>query len=421
MRVMTKILLSFLILFSLVSSSQSRIIYIPSPSLATIQGGINVASNGDTVLVNVGTYYENIDFKGKNIVVASRYLIEGDSSLIEATFIDATYSSSKPVVTFKSGEDSLTLLTGFTIRNNSDSLGILCDSSSSPRIIYNQIKNNLGGLSCSNSSNPLIKNNFFKDNVNNGVRSQSGSSPQVENNFISGHQVGINCSAGAPLIKRNVVTQSSKMGINISSASPQVYNNTIANITGDGVEIVSSSDVKLINNIIASCSLGVGIKVSSSNPIIKYNDVWGNAGGNFSGTPIGVGNMSWGKNLKGIACDQFLNISQEPKFVNPPADFSLQCSSPCIDVGDPGFPVPSSGGPRIDMGAYEYLISTGDVYVDGKINVSDVIFLINYLFKNGPAPDPLLKGDVTADSLVNVQDIFHLINYLFRNGMQPCH
>ncbi|HEX9911851.1 MAG TPA: right-handed parallel beta-helix repeat-containing protein, partial [candidate division Zixibacteria bacterium] len=182
MRASVKVLLSFFILLTLVSSLQSKIIYIPSPSLATIQGGINIALEGDTVLANVGTYYENIDFKGKNIVVASRYLIEGDSSLIEATFIDATYSSSKPVVTFKSGEDSLTLLTGFTIRNNSDSLGILCDSSSSPRIIYNQIKNNLGGLSCSNSSNPLIKNNFFKDNVNNGVRSQSGSSPQVENN-----------------------------------------------------------------------------------------------------------------------------------------------------------------------------------------------------------------------------------------------
>ena len=73
------------------------------------------------------------------------------------------------------------------------------------------------------------------------------------------------------------------------------------------------------------------------------------------------------------------------------------------------------------MGAYEYLISTGDVYVDGKIDVSDVIFLINYLFKNGPAPDPLLKGDVTADGIINVQDVIHLINYLFRFGMPPCH
>ncbi|MCJ7498214.1 MAG: hypothetical protein MUO78_08790, partial [candidate division Zixibacteria bacterium] len=61
MRASIKVLLSFFILLTLVSSSQSRIIYIPSPSLATIQSGISLALEGDTVLVNSGTYYENIN------------------------------------------------------------------------------------------------------------------------------------------------------------------------------------------------------------------------------------------------------------------------------------------------------------------------------------------------------------------------
>jgi parallel beta-helix repeat protein len=445
MRASVKVLLSFFILLTLVSASQSKIIYIPSPSLATIQGGINIASEGDTVLANVGTYFENIDFKGKKIVVASRYLLENDSSLVYSTIVDATYKPSNPVVSFKSAEDSLALLIGFTIQNSSNSWGVLCDSSSSPRIVFNRIKNNLGGLICSKSSNPLIKENFLGNNTNTGIRCEIGSSPLIENNtliqngeqgiitensspnpqikgnYISGHQIGVKCMSGASLIERNVITQSSQKGMSINGASPQVFNNTIAGNTGDGVEIISSSGVSLKNNIISSSSSGYGIKVSVSDPVIGYNDVWGNASGNFSGTPIGVGNMFWGKNYKGISCDQFGNISQEPEFVSPPSDFSLQCSSSCIDVGDPGFPVPPSGSMRIDMGAYEYLISTGDVYVDGKIDVSDVIFLINYLFKNGQAPDPLEKGDVTADGVINVQDIIHLINYLFRNGMPPCH
>ena len=44
----------------------------------SIQEAINVASNGDTILVHPSTYYENINFNGKNIVVASLYLITGN-------------------------------------------------------------------------------------------------------------------------------------------------------------------------------------------------------------------------------------------------------------------------------------------------------------------------------------------------------
>ena len=329
MRASVKVLLSFFILLTLVSASQSKIIYIPSPSLATIQGGINIASEGDTVLANVGTYFENIDFKGKKIVVASRYLLENDSSLVYSTIVDATYKPSNPVVSFKSAEDSLALLIGFTIQNSSNSWGVLCDSSSSPRIVFNRIKNNLGGLICSKSSNPLIKENFLGNNTNTGIRCEIGSSPLIENNtliqngeqgiitensspnpqikgnYISGHQIGVKCMSGASLIERNVIIQSSQKGISINGASPQVFNNTIAGNTGDGVEIISSSGVSLKNNIISSSSSGYGIKVSVSDPVIGYNDVWGNASGNFSGTPIGVGNMFRGKNYKGIPCDQF--------------------------------------------------------------------------------------------------------------------
>ena len=45
-------------------------IHVPADA-ATIQSGINVASDGDTVLVAPGTYVENIDFKGKAITVTS--------------------------------------------------------------------------------------------------------------------------------------------------------------------------------------------------------------------------------------------------------------------------------------------------------------------------------------------------------------
>jgi hypothetical protein len=54
------------------------------------------------------------------------------------------------------------------------------------------------------------------------------------------------------------------------------------------------------------------------------------------------------------------------------------------------------------------------------INVSDVVYLINHLFIDGPAPVPLAVGDVNCDGVVNVSDVVYLINHLFINGPAPC-
>jgi hypothetical protein len=55
-----------------------------------------------------------------------------------------------------------------------------------------------------------------------------------------------------------------------------------------------------------------------------------------------------------------------------------------------------------------------------QITVSDVVYLINYLFRHGPPPVPLQSGDANCDGIVNVVDVVYLINYLFRNGPPPC-
>jgi len=62
----------------------------------------------------------------------------------------------------------------------------------------------------------------------------------------------------------------------------------------------------------------------------------------------------------------------------------------------------------------------GDADGDLGINIADAVYLINYIFKGGPAPDPLDAGDANCDGTVNVADAVYLINYVFKGGPEPC-
>lgn len=61
----------------------------------------------------------------------------------------------------------------------------------------------------------------------------------------------------------------------------------------------------------------------------------------------------------------------------------------------------------------------GDVNNDGVTNSADITYLINFLFVNGPAPQPLVAGDANCDGNINSADVAYLINYLFVSGPPP--
>jgi hypothetical protein len=61
----------------------------------------------------------------------------------------------------------------------------------------------------------------------------------------------------------------------------------------------------------------------------------------------------------------------------------------------------------------------GDCDDDRIINLGDVVYLISFLYKNGPAPNPLVAGDVTANGVVDLGDAVYLINFLYKNGSPP--
>jgi hypothetical protein len=61
----------------------------------------------------------------------------------------------------------------------------------------------------------------------------------------------------------------------------------------------------------------------------------------------------------------------------------------------------------------------GDANGDKIVDVGDVVYLINYLYKHGSTPHPLGAGDATCNGLVDVGDVVYVINYLFKGGPAP--
>ena len=62
----------------------------------------------------------------------------------------------------------------------------------------------------------------------------------------------------------------------------------------------------------------------------------------------------------------------------------------------------------------------GDVNKNGVVELGDVVFLITYVFKFGPAPSPLESGDVNCNGAVDLGDVVYLITYLYKSGPPPC-
>jgi photosystem II stability/assembly factor-like uncharacterized protein len=74
-------------------------------------------------------------------------------------------------------------------------------------------------------------------------------------------------------------------------------------------------------------------------------------------------------------------------------------------------------------GVFKYTDNVGYICGDADgseaVNILDVGFLINYLYKDGPAPEPAETGDADGDGKTDLLDVTCLIDYLYKNGPPP--
>jgi hypothetical protein len=86
--------------------------------------------------------------------------------------------------------------------------------------------------------------------------------------------------------------------------------------------------------------------------------------------------------------------------------------------GSVGLQIPAASNSTNDI-AYACDYTCGDANSDGNVNVSDAVYIINYVFVGGNPPFPLAAGDPNGDRSCNVSDAVFIINYIFIGGSDP--
>jgi hypothetical protein len=67
-----------------------------------------------------------------------------------------------------------------------------------------------------------------------------------------------------------------------------------------------------------------------------------------------------------------------------------------------------------------FTFQCGDVNLDRAVEISDAVYIINYIFLGGGEPSPLQSADVNCDSSADLSDAFYIINFIFMSGSPPC-
>lgn len=328
---------SILIVFFILSVNLSAIIINIPQDYSTIQDGINASANSDTILVQPGTYIENINYNGNDITVTSLFLTTQDTTYISQTIIDGNEDGA--VVYFQNYENSNAILCGFTLKNGSGKGihyeipglddwyeyyggGIYCKDSSptlNNLIIENNHSNWGGGLYFHNSSSiidsVLICNNsalldwgqYWVTWGDGGGIYAYNSVLTISNTIISyntandGSAGGVNFRNSSVaidniIINNNVANYSggvSCLNVDIAISNSEILKNTSINHSG-GILLQSDTEAIFDNVEIkenqCKTGWGGGITITNgSNLMIKNSLIADNVA--FRGGGIAVGKM----------------------------------------------------------------------------------------------------------------------------------
>ncbi|MFC1898617.1 C10 family peptidase [Candidatus Cloacimonadota bacterium] len=349
-------------------------IYVPNQH-NDIQSAIEQAEDGDIIIVSPGTYFENINFLGKKIKVASCYYLGQNEDFINTTIINGNQNGT--VVTFNNGEDFRSSLEGFTITGGLNQYaggGIRCYYST-PKLLNLKITGNEANYGSGIyviGSEIIIQNvEVFENNDTNSSASNIGS---------------VFCVVDNALIENSLIYNNSKVGVVSALAGSQVTLNNLSIYDNDKQGLFLSETDLFLNNSLVWNNDSV-----SSNPT-QIHPIYGNLTINYSDIQGGIPAGATGSN----------NIDLDPLLFDPAnGDFQPKWTasefSPLIDAGDPSILDPD--GTPSDIGA----VRARDHKID-SIELIEMTEGINW--KCLPVIDTVFTGyDVASHIFNEIQQI----------------
>lgn len=409
-----------------VSTLQARIIRVPQDQPA-IQTAIDASVDGDTVLVAPGVYSENLKLKGKGILLASHFLINGDPGTIETTIIDGSQPADADTgscVLIINGEDTTTVVEGFTLTGGSGTVW---------RDEHGAGNFTEGGAFLIQAASPIIRHNIMINNQ--ATRRPAGT--------VSAGGGAIRCGDGNPRILNNLIignTGRYGAGIVLNFSGAVIRNNVIAqnsggeDFGGGGLWVLASGPAPKIieNNTIVdnSSTLNGGGVLAWSTPLtLRNNIIWGNTAPTGSQIHQRQGAVVTARfcDVQGGWSNGNGNIDLDPLFSG--TLYLLYATSPAIDAGDssvafndPGDPTrpgqarwPAQGTLRNDMGAYggpgaEVLANTLTGIDDPTPDNRPAGFFLAQNYPNPFNPQTTIRFYLPASPVQNVRlEVFDIL------------